>query len=169
MGNFIGVLITERGKSDLQKELDSLKKKFRKARKDRPTRDARSAGSTCGGMPIPGENAREDDLQFQRISKIQQLLSQATIVPRPSNRDEVGIGHEISLTYREGRYRRIRHVHEIVGFEEGTCDTNPPRLSYLSDMAKAFIGQEIGYQHELWIAGKHRIVTLSNIRMPKQS
>ncbi|HRH55606.1 MAG TPA: hypothetical protein PK609_01945 [Candidatus Paceibacterota bacterium] len=164
-----GIVITERGKNSFEAEQQKLKKNLLKDRKGRPDANARSAGSTGCGMRMQGENAREDDLNLERISVIQQILCTAQVAPEPENRSVVRIGHVITLMYREGsgKRKRVRKTYEIVGYQEGDCDTNPPRLSYLAELARQFMGQEIGHQAYVRMAGRLRFVTLTNIRKPK--
>ncbi|MBU1292827.1 hypothetical protein KJ819_02030 [Patescibacteria group bacterium] len=120
---------------------------------------------------MAGESARQDGLYLERIERIQHILSAAQDAPVPRGRETVQIGHLITLTYalwENNTSRRVREMYEIVGFEEGDCNTTPMRLCYQADLAKHFLGEQKGHKVLVRIAGQARMVTLTNIKRAKQ-
>lgn len=170
------VLLTERGKASLVAERDRLKTELRAIREARPTLDARSPGNSSGGTRMAGENARQEDLYLQRAEEIQHILRVAQIAPKPKGKETVQIGHIITLCYAAWvektpggpkTSRRTRRYYEIVGFREGDCDTTPARLCYEAGLAKHFVGESKGHKVLVRLDGEIRLVTLSNIKLPK--
>jgi len=168
MGNFSGVIISAEGKTAREAEQQDRNRKLRRFLHD-STRDGHSTGST-NGIACPDEGTRQRELMEAGIQRLQAILAQAQVAPAPTSRKILAIGHYATFTWlrrnptRDGS-DRVRETYQIVGFEEGDCSTVPPKLSYQTDIPKAFLGGSVGDQETIYRNGKPILMTLTSIRL----
>ncbi|HEY3900531.1 MAG TPA: GreA/GreB family elongation factor [Chthoniobacter sp.] len=102
------------------------------------------------------QTARKDPAIAERISELEELLQDVTVVPaRTETPAEVLFGTTVTTRSPDGTLKRLR----IVGVDETALD--PDSESWCSPTAKVLLGAEIGQRIQLSDGTKVEIVEIS--------
>ena len=105
---------------------------------------------------------RDEQMLNVQIAEISAKINEMVIVDEaPADVSQLRIGH-IAVLDVEGDVK----VYKVGGFEDSESATNPPIISYLAPLIRPFIGKEQGYSARVSIAGKVKLITLEEIRLP---
>lgn len=134
------VVLTPEGFRRVREELEQLKTVQRKQVADR-IREAKQLGDFIDNSEY--ENAKAAQAQVEgRILELQRLLLHARVVEGPlADSKEVGVGSLVRLQEVE---RGEECEYRIVGAAE--ADPSQARISNLSPVGRALMGQEVGAQ-----------------------
>lgn len=134
------VQMTKSGLEALKKELDELVKVKRPKLVERLT-FARSQGDLSENNDYA--NAKEE-LEFMdgRISELEEVLKNASVVSSNGKKSEVGIGTKITV-----KFNGEKHIFEMVG--EWEADPVNKKISPESPLGKALLGKKVGERAEV--------------------
>lgn len=164
-------LITPEGLANLNALIESLERELSESRTASSDRGARSVG-TCNGCSVTDDVTRQHELLRARIDGLNMLRRASTKIDSvPSDKVELGIGHVATFKYwtlEPGRRSKENRVQmQIVGLHEEDPLSVPPRISYQTPLAQAFLEMRVGtVEDQVLIAGARRTVTLTAIRFP---
>lgn len=170
--DFSDKIVTIDGRQRLDEQIKEWKVSLADLRRKSPDRDARGAGNTGGGLKMQDEATRQHNIVRGHIDRLTCLRNRAKIAPMPTSRDTLRIGATGVFVYHTtagGTSRNVRKTYEIVGFEEGDCDSVPRKISYETPLARAFLGATIGTRELVFQDGKIRTLTLAAIQLPQQA
>lgn len=170
--DFSSKTITQQGRGRLDAQIAEWRQSLADMRGKSSDRDARGAGNTGSGSKMQDEATRQHNIVRGHIDRLTRLRNHAQIAPVPKSRKTLRIGTIGVFLYQTkvgGKSCDVRKTYEIVGFEEGDCDSVPRKISYETPLAIAFLGAEVGTQELVHQDGKIRTVTMTAIRLPKQA
>lgn len=129
------IQLTEAGFHKLQKEYDDLVNRKRPAAVDRLSQ-ARSMGDLSENSDY---HQAKEALEFidGRISELESVLKQATVVKGQHSTKEVCVGAKVKVSIKGSE-----HTFHIVG--EWEADPKEKKISHESPLGKALIGRKVG-------------------------
>lgn len=148
------IQFTTEGFKELQKELNDLKNDKHPVAVDRVAR-ARDFGDLSENSEY---HAAREDLSFLegRIDELEEMLKNAKVVRKSSNKSEVVIGCKVTVDLNGDK-----HTYDIVG--EWEADPIQKKISHTSPLGKALVGSKAGEKVEFEAPAGKVIYTVKKI------
>lgn len=99
---------------------------------------AKAALDAASAIEDVNERRRQSATPLRDLTYLAERLRTAEVVAPPGNADAVAFGSTVTITRDDGRTQRYR----IVGEDE--ADPRSGTISYVSPMARALFGREVG-------------------------